>query len=191
MSIIKNYKIKLIFFTLLLVTCVIIGKQALADGQYDHFLSKTGFSATEDVGTIMGGVIQGFLSLLSIIFIVLLLYAGFNWMTASGDEQKVEKAKDTITKAVIGLVIIIAAFSITYFVFNALPYGTGSSGETSGPESSGNVFSDWWSSWSFDDLFSSNENVDDYSDNYIPPYNEDGSCSVGYHSCGDSGCCPD
>jgi len=60
---------------------------------------------------------------LSLIFIVLILYAGYNWMTAGGEEKKVEDAKGTITRAIIGLVIIIAAFAITYFVFNALPFG--------------------------------------------------------------------
>lgn len=68
-------------------------------------------------------VIKAFLGLLGIIFLVLIIYAGFEWMTAQGDEEKVTKAKDTLTRAIIGLVIIIAAYSITYFVFNALPGG--------------------------------------------------------------------
>ena len=69
--------------------------------------------------------ISAFLGLLGIIFLVLIIYAGFEWMTAQGDEEKVTKAKDTLTRAVIGLVIIIAAYSITYFVFSSLPGGEG------------------------------------------------------------------
>ena len=53
----------------------------------------------------------------------MIIYAGFEWMTAQGDEKKVDKAKDTLTRAVIGLIIIIAAYSITYFVFTSLPGG--------------------------------------------------------------------
>jgi hypothetical protein len=79
-----------------------------------------------DVGVIVADVIQVFLSLLSMIFIILILYAGFNWMTAGGDEQKVTKAKDTIYRAVIGLLVTVSAFVITYFVFNALPFNAGS-----------------------------------------------------------------
>jgi hypothetical protein len=41
-------------------------------------------------------------------------------MTAGGDEQKVTKAKDSIRRAIIGLIIIVAAYGITYFVFMAL-----------------------------------------------------------------------
>jgi hypothetical protein len=70
---------------------------------------------------ILETVISAFLSLLGIIFLVLIIYAGFGWMTAQGDEEKVTKAKDTLTRAIIGLIIIIAAYSITYFVFSVLP----------------------------------------------------------------------
>ena len=64
--------------------------------------------------------IRAFLGLLGIIFLVLIIYAGFEWMTAQGDEDKVTKAKDTLQRAVIGLIIIIAAYAITYFVFSSL-----------------------------------------------------------------------
>ena len=46
-------------------------------------------------------------------------------MTAGGDEAKVTKAKETLRRAIIGLMIIIAAYAITVFVFKALPAGTG------------------------------------------------------------------
>jgi hypothetical protein len=88
------------------------------------FQAKAGFSEIY-AEEIISNVIQVFLSLLSMIFIILILYAGYNWMTAGGDEQKVTKAKDTIYRAVIGLVITISAFVLTYFVFNALPFGGG------------------------------------------------------------------
>ncbi len=83
-------------------------------------------------------IIQAFLGLLGIIFLILLIYAGYNWMTAQGDEDKVEKAKSTITRAIIGLVIITAAYSITYFVFSSLPKdGAGGSGQSNPTGSSG------------------------------------------------------
>ncbi|MDD4900985.1 MAG: pilin [Patescibacteria group bacterium] len=67
--------------------------------------------------------VSAFLGLLGIIFIVLIIYAGFSLMTAGGDEEKVSLAKNTLTRAVIGLIIIVAAYSITYFVFSSLPGG--------------------------------------------------------------------
>lgn len=73
-----------------------------------------------DMPQIVQVVISAFLSLLGIIFLVLIIYAGYNWMTAQGEEEKVTKAKDTLQRAVIGLIIIAAAYSITYFVFQNL-----------------------------------------------------------------------
>ena len=88
---------------------------------------KSGFSvgAQDQLPTMIATVIKAVLGLLGIIFIVLLVLAGFNWMTAAGDEEKVTKAKNTITRAVIGLIIIIAAYAITVFVFKNLPGGGG------------------------------------------------------------------
>lgn len=88
----------------------------------------TGNNDGTQLGEIVAKIIEAFLGLLGIIFIILILYAGYSWMTAGGDEQKVTKAKDTIQKAIIGLVVIVAAYSITYFVFNALPWGDGTGG---------------------------------------------------------------
>lgn len=143
----KKDKIKLmVVIIILLVGNVLFLKEAYASGplvgssatvknmmdQNDAFEQSAGFDANTKTGDIIALIIQVFLSLLAIIFIILILYAGFNWMTAGGDEQKVTKAKDTIYRAVIGLVITLAAFAITYFVFNALPFTTGTPTTTAG-----------------------------------------------------------
>lgn len=65
-------------------------------------------------------VIQAFLGLLGVIFISYMLFAGYGWMTAGGDEEKVNKAKDTIQRAIIGLIITIGAYAITFFVMQNL-----------------------------------------------------------------------
>ncbi len=88
--------------------------------QEDAFVKKTGFNTSASIGDVMAVVIQAFLSLLGIIFVVLILIAGYNWMTAGGEEEKIRKAKDTIKKAIIGLAIIILSYAITYFVFKYL-----------------------------------------------------------------------
>jgi hypothetical protein len=64
----------------------------------------------------IGGVIKAALSLVGTIFLGLTVYAGFLWMTASGDESKVEKAQNIIRSAVIGLIIALSAYGITNFV---------------------------------------------------------------------------
>ena len=65
---------------------------------------------------IAGVAVKTFLSILGVIFLILMLYGGYNWMIAHGEEQKVEKAKDTIRTAIIGLVIIIGSYAIWNFI---------------------------------------------------------------------------
>ena len=60
------------------------------------------------------------LSILGVIFLGLVVYGGYLWMTAQGDDKQVGKAKDTLTQAIIGLVIIMLSYAITTFVGNAL-----------------------------------------------------------------------
>jgi hypothetical protein len=64
------------------------------------------------------------LSFLGVIFLVLMIYGGFTWMTARGNDQAVDKAKDIIIAAVIGMVIVVSAYAITYFVVEQLGAGT-------------------------------------------------------------------
>jgi hypothetical protein len=49
-----------------------------------------------------------------------MIFAGLSWMTASGNQEKVNKAKDLMINAVIGLVIVMAAYAITAFVGDKL-----------------------------------------------------------------------
>lgn len=77
--------------------------------------------ATErSVAQIVGNIIYSTLGLLGVIFLALTVYAGFLWLTAGGDESKVEKARSYLKNGVIGLGIVLAAFSITAFVLRAL-----------------------------------------------------------------------
>lgn len=61
--------------------------------------------------------ISGFLGILAVI---LVLVAGFQWMTSGGEDKKAEEAKKLLFNAVIGLVLILAAWSIAYFAVNSL-----------------------------------------------------------------------
>ncbi len=127
-----------VFIWLIFICCsfLVINKNVLAVGldsdsfmgdvkeQENAFISKTGFDTSTTIGSTMAIVIKAFLSLLGIIFVVLMLIAGYNWMTAGGEEEKIRKAKNTIQRAIIGLAIIILAYSITYFVFKYLGKAT-------------------------------------------------------------------
>ena len=87
-----------------------------------------------NVGILVARGVQTILSFLAIIFLVLTLIAGFKWMTAQGNEEQIKKATASIKAAIIGLIIVIAAYTITWFIFRILPLGggVGGGGGTSG-----------------------------------------------------------
>jgi len=77
-----------------------------------------------DIRVMIARVIRIILELLGIISLVIIIYAGFRWMTAGGNEENVESAKKQLINGIIGLVIILVAFSIATFVLNRLIYMT-------------------------------------------------------------------
>ena len=88
--------------------------------QESAFEQASGFNSGANISDSVAMIISIVLGFLAILFVSLMLYAGFMWMTAQGDESKVEKARGIIIAAIIGLLIIISAYAITYFVFKSL-----------------------------------------------------------------------
>lgn len=89
-------------------------------GQLDKFITPTGLSGNADLVTIIGAIVATILAVLGVLLVVLIIYAGFLWMTSQGDATKTKKSKDMIFQAIIGLLIIFAAYAITNFVIGAL-----------------------------------------------------------------------
>ncbi len=78
---------------------------------------KTQIGGSSDfLNTKIGSIIEIVLSFIGVIFLLLMIYAGINWMTSSGNEEKVKKSKELITNAIIGLIIVLAAYAITAFI---------------------------------------------------------------------------
>lgn len=84
-------------------------------GQMDVAGATSGLSA-QDPRLTVARFINVFLGILGTIFIAYIVYAGYLWMTAGGEEEKTTQAKTHIRNAVIGLVIILLAFSINILV---------------------------------------------------------------------------
>ena len=77
-------------------------------------------NAQQELVRRVASVIRAALTLLGIIFIVLMVYAGARWMTARGNEDLVETARETLKNAAIGLVIIIASYALTSTIITLL-----------------------------------------------------------------------
>lgn len=77
-------------------------------------------------------IINLLLSLLGVAFLVLLVYGGTVWIIARGNAEEIEKAKKFIRNGLIGLIIVLASYSISAVVFAtiATSYVEGSYYET-------------------------------------------------------------
>ena len=120
------FTVNLLVMSLILFSCLtsLAQAQTLYDRQYgigqpgqadigDAF-GQSGTPPTLQV--IISRLIRIFLSLIGVIFLILLVVAGVRWMTSGGNEQTVTSAKSQIIAAVIGLIIIMMAYSITSYV---------------------------------------------------------------------------
>lgn len=47
-----------------------------------------------------------------IFLLIYLLWGGFDWISSGGDKERVSKARDKITQAIIGIIIIVASITI-------------------------------------------------------------------------------
>jgi type IV secretory pathway VirB2 component (pilin) len=52
----------------------------------------------------------------SVAALFFLVLGGFQWITAQGEERKIENAKSNLTNALIGLVVVILSFTITQLI---------------------------------------------------------------------------
>lgn len=73
-----------------------------------------------DVGEFIVSILEIVLSIVGLIAVVFLVWGGFKYMTASGDEERVKSAKGTMINAIIGLVIVLLAFAIIQVVATLL-----------------------------------------------------------------------
>lgn len=120
--------ISLIVIAVLFTLSLSVAGQCLATGVTDAmkkplelFTLPTGGSNPENkVVDVIGKTIGVFLSVFGIIFLSLMIFGGYKWMMASGREEEVKSAKDTIRAAIIGLIIVVMSYAITFFITNAL-----------------------------------------------------------------------
>lgn len=86
----------------------------------DKTAARTGHKGlpllTKTPAEIIGTAIGYALAFVGVLLLILVIYGGYLWMTARGNEQQVEKAKNILRDSVIGLIIILGAYAITQLI---------------------------------------------------------------------------
>lgn len=117
---IKNKKIYIWLIGLLGLTLFFAVPKVLAQVSTGiEFGAYTGLVNT-DIRIIIAKIIRAALGLLGILAVCLIIYGGYEYMTAGGKEEQIEKAKDIIKNTAIGLAIILSSFAIAQFVISSL-----------------------------------------------------------------------
>ncbi len=68
----------------------------------------------------IGRVINASLGIVGSLALLMFVYGGFVWMLASGNQERVEKGKNILLWATIGLVVIFSSYVLVNFVISDL-----------------------------------------------------------------------
>lgn len=107
---------KKILYGLLSVALLAVPAVAAAQIDVDSDYGTTFGLGTSDLESTVIKIVQWLLGFLGLIAVIFILYGGFVWMTAAGNEEKVSKAKKIIGAAAIGLIVVLVAWAIVIFV---------------------------------------------------------------------------
>lgn len=133
----QGFLISLLSIAALACISFALPEQALAQVNVGLETAEQIGLSSGDPRVIAARIIQGALGFLGIAALGLLVYAGYLWMTAAGNEEQVAQAKNIMRNGAIGLVIILSAFSIVSFIIGRLTGATGIVGTDLGRRGAG------------------------------------------------------
>ncbi len=81
-----------------------------------------------DLKDTVADLINVALGFLGVVAVVIILFGGFKWMVAGGNDEKVSEAKRLIIAGIIGLAIILSAYAIASFVIESIVSATSADG---------------------------------------------------------------
>lgn len=79
----------------------------------------TGIKIT-DIGMLISAVVSAILVIAAVLAFLYLVLGGIQWITSGGDKAGMEAARNKITHAIVGLVIVAASYAIMILVSNFL-----------------------------------------------------------------------
>ena len=88
----------------------------VTNAEFTNISSEFNLGTNTDLKHVIINIVKILLGFLGLIAVLIVLYGGFQWMTAAGNEEKVSSARATLTAGLIGLIIILAAYAIAAFV---------------------------------------------------------------------------
>lgn len=73
-------------------------------------------SAATFFGRLLSTIVNGIILIGGVVFFIMLLIGGVQWITAGGDKGKLQEAQERITQAGIGLLVLFASWAVIKLV---------------------------------------------------------------------------
>lgn len=90
------------------------------DLKLDGILDVLGGTDYENINVLIKDILNFLITAAAIISVGVLIFSGYMYITASGDEAKIEKATKSLTYAIIGLAIAFISVLLVNFVLDDL-----------------------------------------------------------------------
>jgi hypothetical protein len=87
----------------------------------EAIVAPKGFAT--DIGSLINGALSFIMVIAALLVFLYLILGGIEWITSGGDKGKTENARNKITAAVIGLIILAASYAILLIILNFLGFG--------------------------------------------------------------------
>jgi len=123
--------LKQVFFLFVLLSLLVLPYFVFAQGASNNPMDRLEAVGSGDQGpyveaseytlsVIIGLAVNILLSFLGIIFIILIILAGYHWMTAGGNQETITKAKGSLKSSIVGLLIVVGAYAIWELIASQL-----------------------------------------------------------------------
>jgi cytochrome bd-type quinol oxidase subunit 2 len=83
---------------------------------------ETGKGYATNFGTMFSSILNVVMLIAAILVFAFMIFGGVEWITSGGDKSKAESARNKLTAAVIGLVIIAASYAVVTLVVQFLGF---------------------------------------------------------------------
>lgn len=117
----KKHFSKLSLTASTLAASLALPAQAIAAIDVEDIDPGKGFAT--DIGTLINGALSFIMVIAALLVFLYLIMGGIEWITSGGDKTKTEGARNKITAAVVGLIILAASYAILLIILNFLGFG--------------------------------------------------------------------
>ena len=114
----KKQRFCFLVIVILIVVFVILDRAPLFAQleQLEETAEVANIKGEENLPVVIGKMVGIALGLLGLILVIYLIIGGVMWMTSGGNEDMVKRAQSLIRNAIIGLVVVVLAYTLAHFI---------------------------------------------------------------------------